>query len=174
MSTYDRQRIAARITSQRLSPYLGATSGSLEDAIGLYDWWCERADESLAEYAMSCLSPVPLPDLATKEDVRVVKEEVRATKEDVRAVKEDVRAVKEDVRAVKDELRDVKNDVARVDAKVDALAVRMDERFDRVIELREVDRKESGRRAWKIALALPVEVVVLLAGAAAVLEWLRG
>ena len=147
----------------------------------LYDWWCERADESLAEYAMSCLSPVPLPDLATTEDVRVVKEEVRATKEDVRAVKEDVRAVKEDVRvvkedvrAVKDELRDVKNDVARVDAKVDALAVRMDERFDRVIELREVDRKESGRRAWKIALALPVEVVVLLAGAAAVLEWLRG
>lgn len=38
MSTYDRQRIAARITSQRLSPYLRATSGSLEAAIRLYDW----------------------------------------------------------------------------------------------------------------------------------------
>lgn len=95
---------------------------------------------------MSCLSPVPLPDLATKQDVR----------------------------AVKDDLRDVKKDVARVDAKVDALAVRMDEKLDQIVQLREVDRKESGRRAWNIALALPVEVAVLFAGAAAVLEWLRG
>lgn len=119
---------------------------SEQDRSRLYDWWCEHADESLAEYAMSCLSPVPLPELATKDDLRVVK----------------------------DDLRVVKNDVARIDAKVDALAVRMDQKFDQIIELREIDRKESGRRAWRIALALPVEVVVLLAGAAAVLEWLRG
>lgn len=112
---------------------------SEQDRSRLYDWWCEQADESLAEYAMSCLSPVPLPDLATKDDVRAVK-----------------------------------SDVARVDAKVDALAVRMDEKFDQIVELREIDRKESGRRAWTIALTLPVEVVVLFAGAAAVLEWLRG
>ncbi|MCY3950109.1 MAG: hypothetical protein OXF61_13010 [Acidimicrobiaceae bacterium] len=79
-------------------------------------------------------------------------------------------ATKQDVRAVKDDLRDVKKDVARVDA----LAVRMDEKLDQIVQLREVDRKESGRRAWNIALALPVEVVVLFAGAAAVLEWLRG
>ncbi|WP_419837120.1 hypothetical protein [Candidatus Poriferisodalis sp.] len=39
---------------------------------------------------------------------------------------------------------------------------------------READRKDAGRRVWKIALALPVEVVVLFAGAAAILEWLRG
>ncbi|MDE0676565.1 MAG: hypothetical protein OXH42_04415 [Acidimicrobiaceae bacterium] len=110
---------------------------------------------------------MPLSDLATKDDVRAVKD-------DVIAVKDDVRAVKEDLRDVKSDIRGLKNDVTRVDAKVDALAVRMDEKFDRVIELREIDRKESGRRAWKIALALPVEVVVLFAGAAAVLEWLRG
>ena len=41
---------------------------SEQDRSRLYDWWCEHADEALAEYAMSCLSPVPLPDLATKED----------------------------------------------------------------------------------------------------------
>ena len=38
---------------------------------------------------MSCLSPVPLPDLATKEDVRATKEDVRGVKEDVRELKTD-------------------------------------------------------------------------------------
>jgi len=41
----------------------------------LYDWWCEHADEALAEYAMSCLSPVPLPDLATRADVLALKDD---------------------------------------------------------------------------------------------------
>ncbi len=52
-------------------------------------------------------------------------------------------------------------------------AEREADRRERAAE-READRKESGRRAWNIALALPVEVVVLFAGAAAILEWLRG
>ena len=63
--------------------------------------------------------------------------------------------------------------------------MRVDEKFDRLVELREADlqqraaereadRKDAGWRAWRIALALPVEVVVLFAGAAAILEWLRG
>ncbi|WP_420437270.1 hypothetical protein [Candidatus Poriferisodalis sp.] len=39
---------------------------------------------------------------------------------------------------------------------------------------READRRDAGRRAWKITLALPAEVVVLFAGAAAILEWQRG
>ena len=42
---------------------------SEQDRSRLYAWWCEQADESLAEYVMSCLSPVPLPDLATKSDI---------------------------------------------------------------------------------------------------------
>ena len=99
---------------------------------------------------MSRLSPVPAAELATKDDARAVRA-----------------------------------DIGRVEGKVDALAVRVDEKFDRLVEMREAvlkeraaereaDRKDAGRRAWKIALALPVEVVVLFAGAAAILEWLRG
>lgn len=38
MSTFDLQRIAAKITPARLGPYLGAASGDLEAAIRLYDW----------------------------------------------------------------------------------------------------------------------------------------
>ena len=119
-----------------------------------YDWLREQADAPVAEYVMSRLNPVPAAELATKADV------------------------------------------ARVEAKVDALVVHVDEKFDRLVGLREADlreraaereadlqqrtaereadRKDAGRRAWKIALALPVEVVVLFAGAAAILEWLRG
>ncbi len=132
-----------------------------------YDWMREQADATVAEHVMSRLSPVPAAELATKDDVRAVKDDVRAVKDDVRAVKEDLGLVKDDVRAVK-------ADVGRVEGKVDALGVRVDEKFDRLVELREADRKDAGRRAWKIALALPVEVVVLFAGAAAILEWLRG
>ncbi len=35
----------------------------------LYDWFCEHIDEPTAEYAMSCLSPVPVSELATKDDI---------------------------------------------------------------------------------------------------------
>ena len=35
----------------------------------LYDWFCEQTDAQLAEYAMSCLSPAPISDLATREDL---------------------------------------------------------------------------------------------------------
>ena len=114
-----------------------------------YDWMREQADATVAEYVMSRLSPVPASEIATKDDVR---------------------AVKEDLRLVKDDVRAVKADVGRVEGKVDALAGRVDEKFDRLVEMREADRKDAGRRAWKIALALPVEVVVLFAGAAAILE----
>ena len=136
-----------------------------------YDWLREQADATVAEYVMSRLSPVPAAELATKDDVH--------------AVKDDLRAVKDDLREVKKDVRDLKKDVARIDGKVDAMAVRMDEKFDQLVELRyadlkeraaerEADRRETGRRTWKIALALPVEVVLLFAGAAAILEWLRG
>ena len=112
---------------------------------------------------MSCLSPVPLPDLATKDDAG---------------------SYKEDVRSVKEDLRELKRDVARLDGKVDALAVRMDEKFDQIVELhyadlkeraseRADDRRAASRRAWNLALVVPVEIVVLFAGAAAILEWLR-
>lgn len=129
---------------------------SEQDRSRLYDWWCEHADESLAEYAMSCLSTVPLPDLATKEDVRVVKEDMREVKADVREVKADVDRL--DAR------------VDRLDAKVDALAVRMDEKFDRLLEQREADSETAGKRhkvLMAAAIVLAVEVVAAEAG------WLR-
>ena len=49
---------------------------SEQDRSRLYAWWCEQADESLAEYVMSCLSPVSLPDLATKDDFRVLRSDI--------------------------------------------------------------------------------------------------
>ena len=110
-----------------------------------YDWLSEQADPTVAEYVMSRLGPAPATEVATKDDVHAVKEDVR----------------------------EVKRDVARVDGKVDALAVRMDEKFDQIIVMREADRRAASRRAWNLALVVPVEVVVLFAGAAAVLDWLR-
>ena len=38
----------------------------------LYDWLRAHTDESVAEYAMSCLSPVPLGDLVTKQHLETV------------------------------------------------------------------------------------------------------
>lgn len=112
---------------------------SEQDRSRLYAWWCEQADEALAEYAMSCLSPVPLPDLATKDDF---------TRLDGRVDKLDGR-------------------VDRLDAKVDALAVRMDEKFDRVFEQREADSETAGKRHKLLvgaAIVLAAEIVAAEAG----------
>ena len=38
----------------------------------LYDWLRAHTDESVAEYAMSCLSPIPLGDLVTKQHLETV------------------------------------------------------------------------------------------------------
>ena len=38
MSSIDFKKIATRLTTTRLESYLQATSGDIEDAIGLYDW----------------------------------------------------------------------------------------------------------------------------------------
>ena len=46
----------------------------------LYDWFCEHIDEPTAEYAMSCLSPVPVSELATKDDIARLE---TATKDDI-------------------------------------------------------------------------------------------
>ena len=43
------------------------TAVSEENRSRLYAWWCEHADDSLAEYVMSRLAPGPLGDLVTKE-----------------------------------------------------------------------------------------------------------
>lgn len=69
---------------------------SEHDRSRLYAWLREHADEPIAEYMMSCLSPAPLPDLVTKDDVAKLDAKVTAL--------------------------DTK--VAKLDAKVDGLADR--------------------------------------------------
>ncbi|MCY4516611.1 MAG: hypothetical protein OXB99_05145 [Acidimicrobiaceae bacterium] len=94
--------------------------------------------------------------------------------------------------ATKDDARAAGADIGRVEGEVDALGGRVDERFDRLVELREAglqrraaereadlkahaaERKAAGRREWMFAHALAVEVAVVLAVAVAILEWLRG
>ena len=63
---------------------------------------------------------------------------------------------------------------AEREADLKARAAERDADLKARLAERDADRKELGRRTWRIALALPVEVVVLFAGAAAILEWLRG
>ena len=107
-----------------------------------YAWWCEQADESLAEYAMSCLSPVPLPDLATKDDLRVVRDELRVVKDDL---------VKLDTK------------VATLDTKVDLLAGQ--HKSDR-----DEDRRVSRvRHYWLAGIGLAAVVPIWL-GAAGVIS----
>lgn len=45
---------------------------SEEDRSRLYAWLREHADESLAEYLMSCLPAAPLSDLVTKDHLETV------------------------------------------------------------------------------------------------------
>ena len=43
---------------------------SEQDRVRLYRWLCEQADEQMAEYLMSCLSPVAADDVVTREFLR--------------------------------------------------------------------------------------------------------
>ena len=151
-----------------------------------YDWMREQADATVAEHVMSRLSPVPAAELATKDDVRAVKEDLRLVKDNVRAVKADIGRVEGKVDALAGrvdekfdrlvELReaDLKERAAEREADLQQRTAEREADLQRRTAEREADRKDAGRRAWTMALALPVEVVVLFAGAAAILEWLRG
>ena len=89
---------------------------SEQDRSRLYAWWCEQADESLAEYVMSCLSPVPLPDLATKDDFRVLKSDF----------------------------------------------VRLESKFERLVDAREADRKEARHQfRWLAGIGVSILGVVV-------------
>ena len=79
---------------------------SEEDRSRLYAWLREHADEPIAEYMMSCLPPVPQPDLVTK-DFLTAELSRFATKEDLAAV--DAKVVALDAK------------VAGLDTKVDVL-----------------------------------------------------
>lgn len=101
---------------------------SEQDRSRLYAWWCEQADESLAEYVMSCLSPAPLPDLATKSDFGVLRNDFGILKDDFGVLKAD--------------FRDLRNDFARLESK-----------FDRLVDAREADREHSRTQfRWLVGL----------------------
>ena len=62
---------------------------SEEDRSRIYAWLCDEMDEQRAEYLMSCLSPAPLAELATKADMLVLKADMLALKDDFGALKDD-------------------------------------------------------------------------------------
>ena len=84
----------------------------------LYDWFCEHIDEPTAEYAMSCLSPVPVSELATKDDIERLETAFErlgtATKDDIARLGT---ATKDDIARLELATRD---DIARLDAKFEA------------------------------------------------------
>ena len=137
-----------------------------------YDWLREQADATVAEYVMSRLSPVPAAELATKDDVRAVKADIGRVEGKVDALA--ARVDEKFDRLVELREADLQQHAAERAADLKARAAEREADLQQRAAEREADRKDAGRRAWRIALALPVEVVVLFAGAAAILEWLRG
>lgn len=105
---------------------------------------------------MSCLSPVPLPDLATKDDLRVVKDDLRVVKDDL--AKLDAKVAKLDTKVA---TLDTK--VATLDTKVDLLATQ--HRSDRD-EDRRVGRV---RHYWLVGIWASAAVPIWL-GAAGVIS----
>ena len=139
---------------------------SEQDRSRLYDWWCEHADESLAEYAMSCLSPVPLPDLATKDDFARFE---TATKDDFARL--DLRVDKLDAKFDKLDARVDKLDTKV--AKLDIKFVQLDTKVDLLASQHRSDREEDRRTArvrhyWLAGMALSILASVWLSAAGVV------
>ena len=72
---------------------------------------------------MSCLSPVPLPDLATKDDFGVLKSDI---------------------------------------ARLDTAFVRLESKFERLVDAREADRKEARHQfRWLAGIGVSILGVVV-------------
>ena len=122
---------------------------SEQDRSRLYAWWCEQADESLAEYVMSCLSPVPLPDLATKSDIARLE---TATRKDIERLKT---ATRKDIERLETATR---KDIARLDTKFE----RLESKFERLVDAREADRKEARHQfRWLAGIGVSILGVVV-------------
>ena len=133
---------------------------SEEDRSRIYAWLCEEMDEQSAEYLMSCLSPTPLPELATKTDLLALKDDFAALKADFAALKDDFgelrtatkadmadlrAATKADMLALKADFAALKDDFGelRTATKADFAALRSD--VGKLFDLREADRAERAR-----------------------------
>ena len=117
---------------------------SEEDRSRLYAWLREQTDEPLAEYMMSCLAPAPLSDLVTKPHL-----------------------------AAEFAAFALKMAEQREADRAEAAAQREADRAEASAQ-READRTSLDRRLRRIAVALPIEIVVAISAVTALTEWLRG
>ena len=145
------------------------------DRSRLYDWLCEQTDEPLAEYVMSCLSTVPLPELATKADVRVLRADIDKLDD-----KLDKLDGKLDILVAQREADRDQYFAQREADRDQYLAQRKADR-DQYFAQREADRKGHqadhavlAKRISRLTFWLPFEVLGALAAVVAVTEWLRG
>ncbi len=115
------------------------------DRSRLYDWLCEQTDEPLAEYVMSCLSTVPLPQLATKADVGVLKADIDVLRADVGVLKADIDVLRADVGVLKADIDVLRADVGVLKADVGVLRAdidKLDGKIDSLVAQREADRDQ--------------------------------
>ena len=138
------------------------------DRSRLYDWLCEQTDEPLAEYVMSCLSTVPLPELATKADVRVLRADI-----DKLDGKIDILVAQRE--ADRDQYfaqREADRDQYLAQRKADRGEYFAQREADR--EGHQADFAVLAKRISRLTFWLPFEVLGALAAVVAVTEWLRG
>ena len=106
----------------------------------LYDWFCEHIDEPTAEYAMSCLSPVPVSETATKDDIERLE---TATRDDIERLETATR-----------------KDFERLDTAFE----RLDTKFERLVDAREADRKEARHQFhWLVGIVVAIHGVSMSA-----------
>ena len=104
----------------------------------LYDWFCEHIDEPTAEYAMSCLSPVPVSELATKDDIARLEA------------------------ATKDDIARLDTAIERLDAKFERLDAKFEADRMRRDDQREADRKEARYQfRWLAGIGVSILGVVV-------------
>ena len=145
---------------------------SEQDRARLYDWLCEQAGEEPAEYLMSCIAPVPLTDLATKDDVERLEKRFDAeltklaTKDSVEQLEKRFDALDARVDALDARVDALDAKVTTLDAKVTALDARvttLDTKVDLLAARQDEDRHTSRvRHYWLTGIGLSVAVPIWL------------
>ena len=132
---------------------------SEEDRSRLYAWLREQTDETLAEYLMSCLPAAPLSDLVTKQHLEAVLSAAFSTLAVTTAAQREA---------------DRNETAAQRETDREALVAQRETDRKETAAQRETDRAALDKRLRRIAIVLPVEIVVALAAVVAITEWLRG
>ena len=152
----------------------------------LYDWFCEHIDEPTAEYAMSCLSPVPVSELATKDDIERLETAFErlgtATRKDIERLDTKFErlgtATRKDIERLDTKFERLgtatRKDIERLDTKFERLGTatrkdierldtkfeRLDTKFERLVDAREADRKEARHQFhWLVGIVVAIHGV---------------